>query len=105
MARAKATHPKVRGSGDGTLILPPGGDEWGKNPSKAGFVFPGLCADFFELMHHHFRTFVDKPCMCLILNHNCDVLGPVDIGSEFSGSSWPPLPFGSGASGQGFVAY
>jgi len=46
---------------------------------KAGFVFPGLCADFFELMHHHFRTFVHKPCMCLILNHICDVFGPVDM--------------------------
>ena len=77
----------------------------GNQEGKAGFVFPGLCADFFELMHHHFRTFVHKPCMCLILNHICDVFGPVDIGSELSGTSWPPLPFGSGASGQGFAAY
>jgi hypothetical protein len=35
VARAKAPHPEVRGSGDGSLILPHGGDGWGKNPRCA----------------------------------------------------------------------
>ena len=35
VAQAIATHPQVGGSDDGTLILPHGGDDWGKNPRGA----------------------------------------------------------------------